>query len=84
MKISVFPTDFVINRSINNSPVSLSSDELDPSNSRMLPNINGNFLLKHPVGSIPRDNEIDKPLNYAGYYYLEALKRMRDINRIPY
>ena len=40
---------------------------------------NGNFILMHSVGSIPHDNEIDTPLNYADYYFLEALKRMRDI-----
>mgnify|MGYP003629772160 FL=1 len=34
---------------------------------------NKNFLLKHSVGSIPHDNEIDVPLNYADYYYIEAL-----------
>lgn len=36
---------------------------------------NGNFILMHSVGSIPHNNEIDKPLNYADYYYLEALVR---------
>lgn len=36
---------------------------------------NGNFLLMHSVGSIPHDAEIDVPLNYADYYFLEALYR---------
>ena len=40
---------------------------------------NGNFLLLHSVGSIPHKSEIDVPLNYADYYFLEALKRRRDI-----
>lgn len=40
---------------------------------------NGNFLLMHSVGSIPHGSEIDVPLNYADYYFLEALKRKRDI-----
>jgi len=40
---------------------------------------NGNFLLKHSVGSIPHNAEVDKPLNYADYYFLEALKRKRDL-----
>lgn len=40
---------------------------------------NGNFILKHSVGSIPHNSEIDVPLNYADYYFLEALKRKRDI-----
>ena len=42
---------------------------------------NGNFLLKHSVGSIPHNSEIDVPLNYADYYFLEALKRKKDIER---
>lgn len=36
---------------------------------------NGNFLLMHSVGSIPHNNEIDVPLVYADYYFLEALQR---------
>ena len=39
------------------------------------PGTNCNFLLKHCVGSIPHGNEIDVPLVYADYYYLEALLR---------
>lgn len=38
---------------------------------------NHNFILKHSVGSIPHNNEIDVPLNYADYYYIEALMRYR-------
>jgi unsaturated chondroitin disaccharide hydrolase len=38
---------------------------------------NKNFILKHSVGSIPHNNEIDVPLNYADYYYLEALLRLK-------
>lgn len=38
---------------------------------------NKHFLLKHSVGSIPHGNEIDVPLNYADYYYLEALGRYK-------
>ena len=40
---------------------------------------NGFFILKHSVGSIPHNSEIDVPLNYADYYFLEALKRKRDL-----
>ena len=36
---------------------------------------NGDFLLMHSVGSIPHGSEIDVPLNYADYYFLEALYR---------
>ena len=34
---------------------------------------NNNFILKHATGSLPHNQEIDKPLVYADYYYLEAL-----------
>ena len=37
---------------------------------------NNNFILKHSVGSIPHNNEIDVPINYADYYYVEALLRL--------
>lgn len=36
---------------------------------------NGNFLLKHSVGFKPGGKEIDVPLVYADYYYIEALMR---------
>ncbi len=38
---------------------------------------NKHFILKHSVGSIPHGAEIDVPLNYADYYYLEALTRYK-------
>lgn len=36
---------------------------------------NGFFILKHSVGAFLYNSEIDTPLNYADYYYLEALLR---------
>lgn len=41
--------------------------------------IGGNacFLLEHSVGSLPHRSEIDKPLVYADYYFLEALCRYK-------
>ncbi len=41
------------------------------------PGTNGGFILKYSVGSIPHDSEIDVPLTYADYYYIEALIRYR-------
>jgi len=32
----------------------------------------------HSVGSIPHNQEIDVPLNYADYYFLEALLRKKN------
>jgi len=42
---------------------------------------NGHFLLLHSVGSILHNAEIDVPLIYADYYFLEALKRKKDLGR---
>ena len=39
------------------------------------PGENGNFILMHSVGSIPHGSEIDEPLVYADYYFLEAMER---------
>ena len=36
---------------------------------------NGGFLLKHGVGNLPEGSEVDVPLTYADYYFLEALVR---------
>ena len=33
------------------------------------------FLLLHSTGNYPANDEIDVPINYADYYYLEALHR---------
>ncbi len=38
---------------------------------------NGGYVLKHSVGSIPHKTEVDVPLTYADYYYVEALMRYR-------
>ncbi len=49
---------------------------------RALVGTNGNFLLMHSVGSIPHKAEIDKPLNYADYYFLEAMARKAELESI--
>lgn len=36
---------------------------------------NKGFLLTHSTGNKPFNSEIDEPLSYADYYYLEALNR---------
>ena len=38
---------------------------------------NGNFILMHGVGHLPGNSEIDVPLNYGDYYYLEGLLRFK-------
>lgn len=45
---------------------------------------NHGFLLKHATGHLPANSEIDTSLNYADYYYIEAIKRYFDICDIKY
>ncbi len=37
---------------------------------------NGGFILKHCTGHKPAGSEVDVPLSYADYYYIEALIRL--------
>jgi unsaturated chondroitin disaccharide hydrolase len=36
------------------------------------------FILLHSTGSKPSNSEVDEPLSYADYYYLEALLRYKN------
>lgn len=40
---------------------------------------NGNFILKHSVGHMPNNSEVDVPLTYADYYFVEALMRFKKL-----
>ena len=44
---------------------------------RAKPGTNNDFLLLHSVGNMPGNNEVDVPLVYADYYFLEALLRFK-------
>jgi unsaturated chondroitin disaccharide hydrolase len=44
---------------------------------RAKPGSNGGFLLLHSVGSLPHNSEVDMPLTYADYYFIEALARYK-------
>lgn len=45
--------------------------------------VNSAFLL-HSTGHKPADSEVDCSINYADYYYLEALLRLQKLNKIDY
>lgn len=51
------------------------------------PGTNGNFILKHSVGSKPHKDiapyfgEVDVPLTYADYYFVEALIRYKNLQK---
>ena len=40
---------------------------------------NKGFILKHSVGTLLYNVEVDAPLNYADYYFLEALDRLKEL-----
>lgn len=40
---------------------------------------NGGFILRHSVGHLPAHSEVDVPLTYADYYFVEAMMRYRQL-----
>jgi unsaturated chondroitin disaccharide hydrolase len=42
---------------------------------------NGGFILQHSVGHLPAKSEVDVPLTYADYYFIEALDRYKNSNK---
>jgi rhamnogalacturonyl hydrolase YesR len=38
---------------------------------------NGGYIIKHCVGHYPNKTEVDVPLTYADYYFVEAMKRYK-------
>jgi unsaturated chondroitin disaccharide hydrolase len=42
-------------------------------------NIDGPFILDHCTGNWPAKDEIDEPIVYGDYYFLEALLRKKDL-----
>jgi hypothetical protein len=41
---------------------------------------NGGFLLMHSVGNLPGRSEVDVPLTYADYYFVEAMLRYKEFD----
>ena len=41
---------------------------------------NGGFILRHSVGHLPAHSEVDVPLTYADYYFVEAMMRYRQLS----
>ena len=44
------------------------------------PGENGGFILKHSTGHLTGNSEVDVPLTYADYYYVEAMLRYKSMN----
>lgn len=43
---------------------------------------NGGFILKHSVAHFPKKVDVDSPLPYADYYYIEALLRYKALFKL--
>lgn len=52
----------------------LSSDQY-----KAAPGTNGGFILMHGVGHMPAGTEVDVPLTYGDYYFVEAMKRYKEL-----
>ncbi|MBN1187575.1 MAG: glycoside hydrolase family 88 protein [Bacteroidales bacterium] len=46
------------------------------------PGENGYFILKHGVGHMPNKSEVDVPLTYGDYYFVESLMRYKKLLQI--
>ena len=44
------------------------------------PGTNGGFIIQHGVGHFPAKTEIDVPLTYGDYYFIEAIKRYKELH----
>ncbi|HVV06379.1 MAG TPA: hypothetical protein VHC96_19240 [Puia sp.] len=52
---------------------------LSSSNYHAIVGSNGGFILKHSVGHLPARSEVDVPLTYADYYFVEAMLRYKQL-----
>ena len=53
---------------------------LSNSTYKAFPGTNGGFIIQHGVGHFPAGTEVDVPLTYADYYYVEAMIRYLAMN----
>jgi len=48
---------------------------------KAVPGTNGGFILMHSVGHLPQKSEVDVPLTYADYYFVEAMERYKAMSK---
>jgi unsaturated chondroitin disaccharide hydrolase len=51
---------------------------LSNSTYKAAPGSNGGFILQHGVGHLPAKSEVDVPLTYGDYYFVEAMIRYKN------
>ncbi|KAA8477490.1 glycosyl hydrolase family 88 [Arcticibacter tournemirensis] len=54
---------------------------LSSSQYKAAPGTNGGFILMHSVGHLPQKSEVDVPLTYADYYFVEAMERYKAMSK---
>lgn len=56
---------------------------LSSNNYKAVVGSNGGFILRHSVGNLPGRTELDVPLSYADYYFVEAMLRYKALGHSP-
>jgi uncharacterized protein YyaL (SSP411 family) len=54
---------------------------LSNSTYKAAPGTNGGFIIQHGVGHMPNKTEIDVPLTYGDYYFIEAMIRYKALKK---
>lgn len=79
IELSEYVDDSLKQKYLNNAETMLLSLASDKYLAK--PGTNGNFILKHSVGHKMANSEVDVPLTYADYYFLEAMLRYKHKNK---
>jgi unsaturated chondroitin disaccharide hydrolase len=56
-------------------------ENLSTTTYKAAPGSNGGFILQHGVGHMPNGTEIDVPLTYGDYYFIEACKIYKELKK---
>lgn len=54
---------------------------LSNSTYKAAPGTNGGFIIQHGVGHMPNKTEVDVPLTYGDYYFIEAMIRYKALKK---
>lgn len=77
-ELATMTKDVLLKQKYNDAAISflekLSSDKYLSGNTNQA-------LLLHSTGHLPKNSEVDVPIIYADYYYMEALMRLKKLNK---
>lgn len=79
IELSTYTTGEISSKYLNDAKVMLES--LLSSEYIAEVETNGGFILKHGVGNMPNNTEVDTPLSYGDYYLIEAMLRYKELNK---